>query len=94
MSIKTKWKLSYGNNSFKLLGIHFKVDLCKMVEETYKLKITQMEKIIKQWEKRSVSPIGKITIFKTLIIPIFNLLFISLLNPDLVLSDLIEKFME
>ena len=50
-----------------------------------------MEKIIKQWEKRSLSPIGKITVIKTLIIPIFNLLFIALANPDSVISDQINK---
>ena len=39
-----------------------------------------MEKILKQWSKRSLSPIEKITVIKTLVIPIFNLLFTSLPN--------------
>ena len=37
------------------------------------------------------SHIGKITVIKTLIIPIFNLLFIALPNPDSVISDQINK---
>ena len=41
-----------------------------------------MEKILKQWNKRSLSPIGKITVIKTFVIPILNLLFTSLPNPD------------
>ena len=90
-SIKTKWKLAWGNNKFKLLGIHFNTDLGKMIKDNYTLKIMQMEKIIKQWEKRSLSPIGKITVIKTLITPIFNLLFIALPNPDSVISDQINK---
>ena len=32
--IKTKWKLSWGKKNFKLLGIHFNVDLKKMIKKT------------------------------------------------------------
>ncbi len=30
--LKTRWKLSWGNNYFKLLGINFHVDLDKMID--------------------------------------------------------------
>ena len=56
-SIKTKWKLSWGNNQFKILGILFNTDLDKMIKNNYIPKVTQMEKILKQWNKRSLSPI-------------------------------------
>ena len=52
-SIKTKWKLSWRNNQFKLLGILFNTDLDKMIKNNYIPKVTQMEKILKQWNKRS-----------------------------------------
>lgn len=90
-SIKTKWKLLWGRNKFKLLGIYFNTDLEEMLKDNYTPKITQMEKVLEQWKKRSLSPIGKITVLKTLIIPIFNLLFISLPNPDAVMSEKITK---
>ena len=90
-SIKTKWKLSWGNNQFKLLGILFNTDLDKMIKNNYIPKVTQMEKILKQWNKRSLSPIGKITVIKTLVIPIFNLLFTSLPNPDVKIYETINK---
>ena len=90
-SIKTKWKLSLGSNQFKLLGILFNTDLYKMIENNYIPKVTQMEKILKQWNKRSLSPIGKITVIKTLVIPIFNLLFPSLPNPDVKIYETINK---
>ncbi|MCU7951730.1 MAG: reverse transcriptase family protein, partial [gamma proteobacterium symbiont of Bathyaustriella thionipta] len=90
-SIKTKWKLLWGNTKFKLLGIHFNSDLEKMIKDNYTPKMIQMEKVLKQWNKRSLSPIGKITVIKTLIIPIFNLLFIALPNPDAVTSEKINK---
>ena len=34
-SIKTKWKLSWGKNTFKILGITFNIDLEKMIKENY-----------------------------------------------------------
>ena len=61
------------------------------MKENYIPKITQMEKVLKQWNRRSLSPIGKITVIKTLIIPLFNLLFISLPNPDAITSEKINN---
>ena len=90
-SIKTKWKLSWGSNQFKLLVILFNTDLDKMIKNNYIPKVTQMEKILKQWNKRSLSPIRKITVIKTLVIPIFNLLFTSLPNPNVEIYETINK---
>ena len=50
-----------------------------------------MEKILKQWNKRSLSPIGKNNVIKTLVIPIFNRLFTSLPNPDVKIYETIDK---
>ena len=85
-SIKTKWNFSWGSNQFNLLGILFNTDLDKMIENDYIPKVTQMEKILKQWNKRSLSPV-----IKTLVIPIFNLLFTSLPNPDVEIYETINK---
>ena len=71
--------------------VNVNTDLGKTIKDNYTLKIMQNENIIKQWEKRSLSPIGKITVIKTLIIPIFNILFIALPNPDSVISDQINR---
>ena len=62
-----------------------------MIKNNYIPKVTQMEKILKQWNKRSLSPIGKITVIKTLVIPIFNLLFTYLPNPDVKIYETINK---
>lgn len=81
-TIKTKWKLSWGKQTFRLLGINFNTDLQKMIKENYTTKIEHLENMIKQWQKRTLTPLGKITVIKTLMIPAFNHLFISLPNPD------------
>ncbi|MCU7951650.1 MAG: reverse transcriptase family protein, partial [gamma proteobacterium symbiont of Bathyaustriella thionipta] len=79
-AIKTKWKLCWGKTTFRLLGIQFNTDMEKMIKENYTNKIQQVEKLIGLWEKRSLSPIGKITVIKTLMLPVFNHLFMSLPN--------------
>ena len=61
-----------------------------MIENNYIRKVTQMEKILEQWNKRSLLPIGKITVIKTLVLPIFNLLFTSLPNPGVKIYETIN----
>ena len=78
------------NTKGALLGILFNTNLDKMIKNNYIPKVTQMEKILKQWNKRSLSPIGKITVIKTLVIPIFNLLFTYLPNPDVKIYETIN----
>ena len=86
-TIKTKWKLLWGGHKFKLLGINFNVDLERMTEENYEIKIQQLEKTDKQWEKCSLTPLGKITVIKTFMMSAFNHLFIMLPNPDTTLIE-------
>ena len=45
-------------------------------------KIIKMKNILKQWRKRNLTPIGKITVLKTLVLPILNHIFISLPTPS------------
>lgn len=92
-SIKTKWKLSWGKTTFKLLGVNFNINLEKMIQDNFSLKITQMKKVIKSWEKRNLSPLGKITVIKTLILPIFNHLFTSIPNPDQTVLETINEIL-
>ena len=81
-TIKTKWKLNWGKTDFKLLGIHFHIDLDKMNIINYNNEIVNIKKLVKLWKRRYLTPLGKITVVKTLLIPILNHLFISLPNPS------------
>ena len=81
-SIKTKWKLSWGSDQFKLLGITFDVNLDKTPGINYEEKILKIKKLIKLWKRRYLTPLGRITVIKTLLLPILNNLFISLPNPS------------
>lgn len=66
---------------FKLLGIHYDVDLNKILKLNYDKKLVKIKSIIDQWSKRKLTPIGKITLVKSLLISQLNHLFIALPNP-------------
>ena len=81
-TIKTRWKLTWGKQEFKLLGLKFNVDLKKLLDINFNEKINKIKNITKVWKRRYLTPLGKITVIKTLLLPILNHLFISLPNPD------------
>ena len=80
-SIKTRWKLSWGKTTFKLLGINFHVELEQRQQINFKEKIQKIRSLIKLWNRRYLTPLGKITVIKRLLLPILNHLFISIPNP-------------
>ena len=53
--------------SFKLLGIHFDVDLDGIIKVNYDEKLIQVKNIIKQWSRRNLTVIGRITVVKPLL---------------------------
>ena len=79
--IKTRWKLQWGSNRFKLLGIIFDTGLNKVNEINYKNKIELLKSTIHNWQRRHLTPLGKITVIKSLSISFLNHLFLALPNP-------------
>lgn len=55
-----------------MLGIKFSVNLPDMVELNYLPKLIEIRKLLKQWKVRRMTPIGRLTVLKTLIIPKLN----------------------
>ena len=94
-SIKTKWKLCWGKTDFKLLGIIFNVNLDQILFVNYTDKLQKIRHLIKLWKRRYLTPLGKITVTKTLLLPILNHLLISIPNPnDQILKELKSIFFE
>ena len=85
-----------GEIDFDLLGLHFSTDLTKMINYNYEKYLAQVYDIIKRWNRRYLTPIGKITIVKTYIISKFIHLFSVLPNPPVEflkkLNTMIFKF--
>ena len=81
-TIKTRWKLSWGKTNFKLLGINFHINLDEIQRINFTDKIQKIKSLIQLLKRRYLTPLGKITVIKTLSLPILNHLFISIPNPN------------
>ena len=64
--INTNHNLEWGVTEFTFLGIHFSVDLNNMPEINYPKVINKIEKLLNGWNRWCLTPVGKITVFKTL----------------------------
>ena len=62
-----------------------------MIDLNFKEKIKVIENKIKIWKRRYLSPLGKITVIKSLLIPILTHLFISLPNPNTTIIAKLNK---
>ena len=84
-------KLDWTQNDFTNLGIKFSCNIDTIVEINFREKINEIEKQMKQWSKRVLTPFGRITVLKTTIISKLNHLFIALPNPDTTIIDKLNK---
>ena len=87
------WNLSWGKTTFTVLGINFDVDISKITKINYEKYLKKMKGLFKQWNKRNLTPIGKITVVKSLILPVLNHLFIALPNPSIEIIKDIEALL-
>jgi len=83
--------LDWENSAFKILGLWFHVDLDRMVALNYKEKNDKLNKILFHWKRRNLTVYGKVTVIKSLVIPLFNNLFTTLPNPENNTFDIINK---
>ena len=70
---------------FNLLRIAFAVDLDKMIDLNYSNIVNKVEKELKKWKRHDLAPIGTTTVSKTLILPKFSHIFMSIPNPKIIL---------
>ena len=86
----------WGCTQFDLLGLTFSVNLSEMIDLNFKAKILEIKELIKIWNKRYLTPLGKITVIKTFLLAKLNHLFLTLPNPGKAfigeLNDLFHKF--
>ena len=69
-------------NSFKVLGVEFTIHLRNITDNNIQNKITEMQREINQWSNRNLTPFGKITVIKSLIISKIVHLLIALPSPS------------
>ena len=84
--INTNYNLEWGVTEFTFLGIHFSVDLNNMPEINYPKVVNKIEKLLNGWNRRCLTPIGKITVIKTLAVSQLN--HIIMICPTVINLDL------
>ena len=76
-----KWGLEWGSTRFTLLGLHFPVNVDEIEKLNYTPKLKEIENTLQIWSKQILTPIGKITIIKSLIISKLNHVFLTIPSP-------------
>ena len=61
-------KLKWNPTRFSVLGIIYSTDLEKIMDLNYNPKIEQIQILLKNWQGRSLTPLGKITVIKSLML--------------------------
>ena len=67
--------------TFKVLGVLFSTETKTITEINFNGKIDEAKRLMAKWKKRVLTPLGKITILKTLIVPKLTYLLINLPDP-------------
>ena len=73
--INVTYHLDWNITQFQLLGVQFSVNLNEVPDLNYNKAMSDLYKIVNQWGKRDLTPLGKITIIKTFLFTKFNHLF-------------------
>ena len=60
-----------------------------MLNLNYNTRLIDIKNTLCQWRRRMLTPIGRLTVIKTLIIPKMNHLILTLPNPD---KDFLKNF--
>ena len=84
--------MCWGENKFSLLGLQFTVNLIQIPRINFDIAIEKAKNELKSWKYRILSPIGKITVLKTLILPKFVHLFSSIHTPHSILVEINKIF--
>ena len=94
MNVFTKFQVNWGESEFKLLGLHYSVDIDKIPQINYINAINKVCNLINLWQNRSLTPLGKVSVIKTLLLPQFNHLFTSLLTSKNILDSINRLFFQ
>ena len=63
------------DENFKILGIIFNTTLSSMVHLNYSAEMIKIHDLLNYWSRRYLTPLGRITVIKSLILPHLNYLF-------------------
>ena len=78
-------------DTFTILGMEFNQDLINLMNININNKMPQMLAIMNSWSKRNISPIGRVTVIKTLVLPKITHILMVLPPSQSNLTEELEK---
>ena len=69
--------------TFKILGIVFSTEIKDIVSLNFNDKLDELRRDISKWKRRSLTPLGKITLIRTVFVSKLTYLFLNLPDPPL-----------
>ena len=85
------YDLQWEKNEFMVLGVRFTKNLKDMVDLNYNDKLLEIRKLLLNWSKRLLTPLGRITVIKSLALSKINHLILALPNPSTKIFDELQK---
>ena len=85
------YDLQWEKNEFTVLGVRFTKNLKDMVDLNYNAKLLEIRKLLLNWSKRLLTPLGRITVIKSLALSKINHFILTLPNPSTKIIDELEK---
>lgn len=77
-----EYKFEWSPKTFNILGVDFTVDLEKITDINIEKKLGDMQREINNWSKRDLTPFGKVTVIKSLVLSKIVHILISLPSPS------------
>ena len=85
-------QLDWGKSEFTLLGIDFSTNIKAMSDINYGSAVQKIKAEIRKWESRALTPLGKITVIKTLLLSKIIHLLTSLPTHKSMLDEINRMF--
>ena len=74
--------LDWNPVTFTVLGVVFSTDVLEIVTINFENKLNEMKKVLNAWSRRNLTPFGRITVIKYLVISKITHLLMNLPDPE------------
>jgi exonuclease III len=75
-------KFVWNPTTFKCLGVIFSINTIDIAQINYEGKLDDIKKVLNAWTRRNLTPFGKITVIKTLVMSKLTYLFMNIPDPS------------
>ena len=82
MKFMPELNFNWNSLKFRVLGVVFSTNVYEIVLINYENKLSEIRKLLNTWSRRNITPLGKITVIKTMVISEITHLFMNLPDPS------------